>query len=293
MSGFGQRLARAMAQRGRLCVGIDPHPASLAAWGLEDTPASLERFALSLVEAAAAGGAAAVKPQSACFERHGARGLAALERALAAARAARVLTILDVKRGDIGSTMADYARAYLDDAAPLAADAITLSPYLGFGSLEPALELAAETGRGVFVLAFTSNPEGQSVQHAVTPGGLSVGESMIQAAASWNADWAAAAGAETAGHSGLVGLVGLVIGATIGSLPPRGAQLIAQVGGHILAPGVGAQGAGPTELRTVFGPALSLVLPTASRSVAAAGPDPERLVQKVAEAVQAMSFLGN
>ena len=76
------------------------------------------------------------------------------------------LCIVDAKRGDIGSTMAGYAEAFLSDQSPLAGDAVTLSPYLGVGSLTPALELAKATGRGVFVLALTSNPEGASVQHA-------------------------------------------------------------------------------------------------------------------------------
>ena len=74
--------------------------------------------------------------------------------------------LLDVKRGDIGSTMAAYAAAYLGEGSPLAADAVTLSPYLGFGSLDPALDLAEQTGRGVFVLALTSNKEGAAVQRA-------------------------------------------------------------------------------------------------------------------------------
>ena len=74
-------------------------------------------------------------------------------------RQAGLLSILDVKRGDIGSTMAGYAQAYLSDESSLAADAITLSPYLGFGSLSAAIELAQQNNRGVFVLDLTSNPE--------------------------------------------------------------------------------------------------------------------------------------
>jgi orotidine-5'-phosphate decarboxylase len=302
---FGERLVEAMADRGHLCVGIDPHPASLTAWGLEDTPEDAERFALSLVDAAAEGGAAAVKPQSALFERHGSRGIAALERLLAAARERGVLTVLDVKRGDIGSTMNGYAEAYLEDSAPLAADAITLSPYLGFGSLAPALDLARETGRGVFVLAFTSNPEGAAVQHAVTADGLTVGESMIAAAAAAIASagapadadrpWGGRAGRGAADSPGRLrmGSVGLVIGATIGSVPPAGARMISQLGGPILAPGVGAQGAGPKELSDLFGPARRLVLATSSRAVAAAGPKPSELTAAVRVGVRSVDFLGN
>jgi orotidine-5'-phosphate decarboxylase len=213
---------------------------------------------------------------------------------IAEARERGLICILDVKRGDIGSTMAAYAQAYLDDSAPLAADAVTLSPYLGFGSLKPALDLAAETGRGVFVLAFTSNPEGAAVQHAVTVGGLSVGESMIQAAARANASWAASKGVGEDGREGLLwGPVGLVIGATIGSLPPVGRKMIAQVGGVILAPGVGAQGAGAAELERLFGSGRRRVLATSSRAVAAAGPDPENLAAAVSKCAGSVSFLEN
>ncbi|HEX2264522.1 MAG TPA: orotidine-5'-phosphate decarboxylase, partial [Pseudonocardiaceae bacterium] len=161
--GFGVRLARVVAARGALCAGIDPHPELLRQWGLDDDVAGLERFARGAVEALAPE-VAVIKPQSAFFERYGSRGVAVLERVLVAARDAGALVLLDVKRGDIGSTMAGYAAAYLSDGAPLAADAITVSPYLGVGALEPAFELASGTGRGVFVLALTSNPEGAAVQ---------------------------------------------------------------------------------------------------------------------------------
>ena len=161
---FGSRLAAAMASRGPLCVGIDPHPQLLADWGLNDDAAGLERFSLTVVEAVSSL-AAAVKPQVALYERHGSAGMAVLERTLAASAEAGVLSIADAKRGDIGSTMAAYADAWLRDGSSLAADSVTLSPYLGFESLRPALDLAAQYGRGVFVLALTSNPEGKSVQH--------------------------------------------------------------------------------------------------------------------------------
>ena len=154
---FGTRLTEAVRLRGPLCVGIDPHPALLLEWGLPVSLAGVQRFALTTIDALG-GEVAVIKPQSAFFEAYGSRGIAVLERVLAAAKEAGALTLLDVKRGDIGSTMSAYAQAYLSDDSALAADAITLSPYLGFGSLRPAFELAASTGRGVFVLALTSNP---------------------------------------------------------------------------------------------------------------------------------------
>lgn len=244
-----------MRQRGPLCVGIDPHPGLLLEWGLPVNVAGLRKFALTTVDALG-GEVAVLKPQSAFFEAFGSAGIAVLEETLTAATAAGALTLLDVKRGDIGSTMAAYATAYLSDGSPLAADAITLSPYLGFGSLRPAYELAAATGRGVFVLALTSNPEGPGLQHAVGPGGTMVAQQIADAAAVLNAGTVP------------LGSVGLVVGATIGS---TGVDL-SLVNGPLLAPGIGAQGATAADLRAVFGADLRAVLPSSSREVLAAGP---------------------
>ena len=167
MGGFGDRLADAVAARGPLCPGIDPHPELLRSWGLTVDSDGLDRFSDACV--AAFSGFAIVKPQVAFFESHGSAGFAVLERTIAALRAEGVLVLADAKRGDIGSTMAAYAQAWVGHS-PLAADAVTASPYLGFGSLDPLFDLAASNGRGVFVLAATSNPEGASVQQARTEG---------------------------------------------------------------------------------------------------------------------------
>jgi orotidine-5'-phosphate decarboxylase len=265
---FGARLHAAMAGRGPLCVGIDPHPGLLAAWGLADDVAGLERFCLTVVEALA-DRVAVLKPQAAFFERHGSGGVAVLERVLAEAAAAGVLTIADVKRGDIGSTMAAYADAFVGDGSPLAADAVTASPYLGFGSLRPLLDLAAATGRGVFVLGLTSNPEGAAVQHARGRDGASVAAGILDAVRAENAP-ARGAGAP-------LGSVGAVIGATIGSEVIGGLGVDLDVHGPLLAPGIGAQGATAGDLEKVFGPARRFVLPSTSREVLKAGPDISRL----------------
>jgi orotidine-5'-phosphate decarboxylase len=254
-SPFGARLHAATQSRGPLCVGIDPHAALLDAWGLPDNVLGLERFARTVVEALGQQ-VAVLKPQSAFFERHGSAGIAVLERVVADARAAGALVLLDVKRGDIGSTMQGYADAYLDPARSLAADAITVSPYLGTGSLKPVVDTALAHGAGVFVLALTSNPEGAQVQHARTADGRTVAQTVVDTAAALNA------GAEP------LGSVGLVVGATLGE---TGHDLTA-VNGPLLAPGVGAQGATAADLRTVFGSALGSVLPSVSREVLRAGP---------------------
>lgn len=260
---FGARLASAMDAFGPMCVGIDPHPGILASWGLPDSAAGARELGLRVVEAVQ-GTVAAVKPQSAFYERHGSAGVAALEDVLAAAHAAGLLTVLDAKRGDIGSTMAAYADAYLRDGSPLAADALTVSPYLGFGALEPAVSAALETGRGLFVLCLTSNPEGPGVQHARRGAGASTVTVAAQVAA--------AAAQVNAGATPL-GSVGLVVGATVGDAARSTGTDLAAVNGPLLAPGVGAQGAGAAELAAVFAGARQAVLATSSRGVLGAGPD--------------------
>lgn len=273
---FGTRLRVAMTQRGPLCVGIDPHPGLLLAWGLADDVSGLERFALTCVEALA-GEVAVVKPQSAFFERHGSRGVAVLERVLAGARAAGAITLVDVKRGDIGSTMTAYAEAYLAPTSPLRADAVTVSPYLGYESLRPALDLAAVHDGGVFVLALTSNPEGAQVQHARL-GDRPVARAVVEGAA---ADNAAAID---------LGRVGLVVGATVGGAVSDLGLHLAAAKAPLLAPGIGAQGAGPGDLARVFGGARRNVLASSSREVLGAGPGGSALrdaARRTADAVRA------
>ena len=236
---FGVRLREAMATHGPLCAGVDPHRGLVESWGLAYDLSGLERFAMTCVEAFA-GDVASVKPQSAFFEVFGARGVAVLERAVDAFTEAGTIVILDAKRGDIGSTMDAYAEAFLGKDAPSPADAVTVSPYLGYGSLRPAIDLAGHTGRGVFVLALTSNPEGPSVQHAQRDG-ISVARAIVEGAAADNAE---------AASRGEMGHVGLVVGATIGSaLADLGIDLAASAA-PILAPVLGAQGATPADLRT-------------------------------------------
>jgi orotidine-5'-phosphate decarboxylase len=266
---FGARLHDAMAAHGPLCVGIDPHRGLVESWGLSYDVAGLERFALTCVEAFA-GRVAAVKPQSAFFEVFGSRGLAVLERVLSDLHEAGTLTILDAKRGDIGSTMGAYAEAYLGPDAVAPPDALTVSPYLGYESLRPAIDLAEQTGRGLFVLALTSNPEGAAVQHAVREG-RSVAASVVAGAAGDNA---------TARGRGELGSIGLVIGATVGTaVQDLGLDLVSAAA-PVLAPGFGAQGGTVDSLAATFGAARGQVLAASSREILGAGPDPSRLVSR-------------
>ena len=252
---FGARLRAALDARGPLCAGIDPHAGLLQAWGLPDTVAGLETFALTAAEALGPA-VAAVKPQSAFFERFGSRGVAVLERTIRACREAGALVVLDVKRGDIGSTAQGYADAYLDPASPIAADAITASPYLGFGSLAPMLDTARKHDAGVFVLALTSNPEGPQFQHATAADGRSVAATVLDSLRAANGD------------ARPLGSFGAVVGATIG-----GVDVDLDINGPLLVPGIGAQGGTADDVRRIFEGVLDRVLPSSSREILAAGPD--------------------
>ena len=270
---FGTRLRVAVQKHGPLCVGVDPHPALLHAWGLDDDLPGLERFAMTAVEALA-GNTAVVKPQSAFFERHGSRGIAVLERVLGDLHTSGTLTIVDAKRGDIGSTMQAYADAYCGADSPLAGDAVTVSPYLGFASLSPVLDLAHLTGRGVFVLGLTSNPSGAQVQHAVGSSGRAVAAEIVDAVTDENA-----ARLGPGAESNELGSVGLVVGATVGDAVQRLGIDLAASRAPLLAPGIGAQGATAEDLRRVFGAARANVLASSSREVLSAGPDRKALRQ--------------
>ena len=261
---FGSRARAAMDAYGPACVGIDPHAALLDDWDLPDSVEGLERFAATCVEAFA-GHVGFVKPQSAFFERFGSRGVAVLERTIQDLRHTGTLVVLDVKRGDIGSTAAAYAEAYLDEDSPMCADAVTVSPFLGFGSLDPFFEVAEKHDGGVFVLALTSNPEGPEVQAAVSNGQTVAGH-ILEELKQMN--------------DGVVpmGPFGAVVGTTIA---PTAEDLA--INGPLLAPGLGAQGGTVDDVVRLFGPVAEFVLPSTSRGVLAAGPDVQALRDSAAQ----------
>ena len=271
---FGKRLAAALDERAPLCVGIDPHPGLLAAWQLPADAGGLARFAQICV-AAFADVAAVVKPQSAFFEQFGSAGIAVLERTVTDARAAGALVLLDAKRGDIGSTMSAYAAAYLHQGAPLAVDAITVSPYLGVGALQPAFDAAAANEAGLFVLAATSNPEAPQVQQAAYGEQRTVAQLVIDDVAARN------------NPRPELGSLGVVVGATV----EPGTVRLDGFPGPVLAPGIGAQGGTADDVRRVFGAALPHVLPSVSREVLRQGPDPDALRSAVGRFVDQFAFL--
>ncbi|NMN93574.1 orotidine-5'-phosphate decarboxylase [Antrihabitans stalactiti] len=272
---FGARLSAAVAHHGPVCVGIDPHRELLAAWELPETPEGLEQFAEICVEAFD-GLVAIVKPQVAFFESFGSAGIAVLERTVSVLRASGTLVLADAKRGDIGTTMAAYARTWLHDESPLCSDAVTVSPYLGFGSLEPALQLAQDNHHGVFVLAATSNPEGPQVQNAINPDGRTVSQTIVDEVAARNAG------------SDHLGSVGVVVGSTLVSAPD-----LTKLNGPILMPGIGAQGGGPDDVRRLVGDALHGVLPSVSREVLREGPSVSALRAALTKSQESFAFLNS
>jgi orotidine-5'-phosphate decarboxylase len=273
---FGERVAEAVHRTGPLCAGIDPSGQLLGEWGLPDTASGLRQFCHICVEGFA-GTVAAVKPQVAFFERHGSAGLAELERFIAEARSAGLLVIADAKRGDIDSTAAAYADAWVGAESPLAADAVTVHPYLGLAALAPMINLAARTGRGVIVVTRSSNPEGRALQQALTADGPSVEDMLLAEISAWNG-----------APSVPAGTVGAVVGATL----DRSEFPLSQLGGVILAPGLGAQGAGPADVADRFdGCAPGSVLASSSRSLLATGPDPALLRKGAAALAEELSAL--
>jgi len=256
---FGQRARAGINQLGPLCVGIDPHAALLDDWGLPQTAAGTRDFGLRVVEAAA-GRAAFVKPQVSFFERFGSAGIGALEDVMVAARAAGILVIADAKRGDIGSTMDAYAAAWLTPGSPLEADALTVSPYLGVGALRGTLELAYEHGKGVFVLATTSNPEALGLQRSSDAQGRTVSQRVIDEVSAINASHA---------QGDEWGSAGFVVGATV-DWAEAGISAYAPIA-PILAPGFGHQGARPEDAARIFGDMAPAVIVSESRSILSAG----------------------
>ncbi len=280
---FARRFASVRSAQGPLVFGLDPSANLLEEWGLGDSADGLDRFADIVLEAAA-GPVGLVKPQSAFYERHGWRGVRTLDRLISGARSAGLLVILDIKRGDVGSTNDAYAEAYLGKGAPLAADAITVHPYLGLGAMGTFVSRAAESRSCLFVVTRSSNPDGRAVQAALVNQDRGVHMRGVHEPAvrkrSVEEDLLVEIGALNArlAPPGELGPVGAVIGPT--HMEPE--LDLAAVQGLFLAPGVGAQGATPADVATVFAACPDRVMPSASRSLLAAGPHVSRLRDAIA-----------
>lgn len=282
---FGKRCLETIANQGPLCVGIDPHPELLDAWGLPRSGAGVWDFAMRVIDALG-DLCGFFKPQSALFEEYGTSGISALTATLRAIHDVGAISIADVKRGDIGSTMSAYARAYLSEG-PLEADAMTLSPFLGFESLRPALDLAKQNGKGTFVLALTSNPESAPVQSAMI---MNAGGQPVSSLA---ADIMQRVGAENheAAQAGHWGHVGMVVGATVGERMRGLEPLLDAANAPLLVPGFGAQGGNTESIATVFGKATDRIIVSSSRGILRCGPEPSALQAAFKENLDSLKSL--
>lgn len=234
MTDFATQLIEGTRKFGPLCVGIDPHPGMIPELFGGDTPEGVWKWSQAIIEAAA-GKVAVVKPQVSLFERHGPEGMAALQAAAKAARAAGLIVLMDAKRGDIGSTAEGYAQAYLAPGAPFEGDALTVNPYMGLDTLEPYAKLAKAHGKGVIVLVRTSNPGAGDFQSRIMGGAplyVRVAEALQPLTERLMSP---------CGWSSLM----MVIGATA----PEEARAVRALAPKalFLVPGYGAQGAGAAE----------------------------------------------
>lgn len=236
---FADDLILATDTYGPLCVGIDPHAGRIPEMFGGDTPAGLEKWGIAVVKAATSL-AGIVKPQAGLFERHGWQGMRALANVCAAARDAGLIVLMDAKRGDIGSTAEGYAAAYLSDTSPFFCDALTVNPYMGLDTLEPHVRAAEQSGKGVIVLARTSNP-GSADYQARDLEGAPLYARVVESLAPMIE--------RLQGRTGWSGLM-LVTGAT-GPEEARTLRALAPKA-LFLVPGYGAQGAGAADALAGF-----------------------------------------
>lgn len=252
---FADRLLDACQAKGApVCVGLDPVLDRLPeALDRADPVAAIQAFCISVIDAVA-DVVPAVKPQSACFERYGAPGTAVYHRVVEHAKAAGLIVVGDAKRGDIGTSSAHYAAGLL--AEPQGCDSLTVNGYLGGDGLDPFQRVAAEQGKGLFVLVRTSNPGGDAIQSLALADGRSVAEAV--------GDVVANLGASCIGDTGYSN-VAMVVGAT---KPQDAVKLRERYPQQLfLVPGFGAQGGGAEDVRACFKPDGTGALITASRSV--------------------------
>ncbi len=229
---FADRLAQASRLKQSVVVlGIDPQ---LDAPGAPGIPPgyTLTRFCCEIVESCARS-AVAVKAQLAFYEARGVEGMRAFSEVVKLARRLGLITIADAKRGDIGTTSAAYAEAFLGDG-DFACDAVTVNPYQGIDAVMPFIAKVAN-GRGVFVLVKTSNPSSGEFQD-LSASGRPLWESVAARVNGWGGDYVGASGLSS---------VGAVVGATYPKDARRARELMPAA--TILVPGYGAQGASAAD----------------------------------------------
>ena len=246
---FGDRLVQSTRHIGNpLCVGLDPYLDKIPPLFCDGTmkpndprtAPAIESFLKAVIDMIA-GKVAIIKPQSAFFEKLGWRGIRALDAITKYARSNDILVLMDAKRGDIGSTAAAYAEAYLTDEAPLLSAALTINPFLGKDTLEPYLNEVAVNKRGIFILVKTSNPgsgDYQNVHVENMPLYEFIGQSLQPIADKFT-------GPDTGWSS-----IGIVVGATYPEQADRLREILPNA--LFLIPGYGAQGGGADDAVRAF-----------------------------------------
>ena len=255
MPDFSEKLYAKMHERSLFCVGLDPSIDNLAHWNLPPTAKGAYEFCKRILDAAL-GEVNIFKPQYAFFEQFGPEGLKVLCDVISLIKESGAVCILDCKKGDIGSTMAAYGAATISTNGAFRADAITVTPYLGFQALKPVFLQAQSVGAAVFIVVRSSNPEGNEIQTAKLKDGRTVSEAL--------ADWIQLENSKALKQK----TIGAVVGATLEPEDPNNRRLINKLkDSWMLAPGIGAQGATMQSIKTLFGFQSKNVIPTASRSL--------------------------
>lgn len=263
----------------KICLGYDLHPEISEKWDFYPDQRPFDERITDVFDDEYM---VAIKAQSAFFEGFCVEGAVDLSELLKTAYQKDIPLILDAKRGDIGSTMRGYCEAYLDSDSDFCADALTVSPYLGVEGLLETATYARNSGRGIFILCLTSNPEAYDLQHAIIGTGKNKGKSVAKSIFDFAYDFNDEFGIT----------VGLVVGATIGDGGKTAGIDFSEFNGPILAPGIGAQGATSADLDTVFGDARCKVIPSVSRAILNAGPDPDDMRLKGIEIAKSMGIGG-
>ena len=259
MPNFSEKLQAKMYERSLFCVGLDPSIDNLTNWNLPPTAFGAYEFCKKILDASL-NDVLIFKPQYAFFEQFGPEGLKVLCDVIKLIKENGAVCILDCKKSDIGSTMAAYGRATISDKGAFRADAITVTPYLGFQALKPVFQEAQSMGAVIFIVVRSSNPEGSEIQTARLKDGRTVAEAL--------ADGIQQENSKILKNKTL----GAVIGATLDPEDLNNRRIIDKLkNSWILAPGIGAQGASIESIKTLFRSHSKNVIPAASRSLYSAG----------------------
>lgn len=271
---YPQRIQSTIKQKTGLCVGFDPSSAVLASWGLPDTLEGLTVFTERLADVCLQLDVGFVKPQSAFYERFGWEGIKLLTTINTALRRAGIISLLDCKRGDIGSTAAAYADAYLATSDMSKYDAITVNPFLGYDTHQPFIDKLRAESVGIFIVVRSSNAGGDDIQTAQRHGGTTAEN---QSVALWLAGRIQQDNVACFGE-GKQGAIGAVVGAT---LPDPTPLLEAMPSAFFLCPGIGAQGATFASVSKTVGHYVSQCIFPISRGISLGNPDKSQLLSAI------------